>query len=67
MSMRYFRAHGGVTQAGGLTEEGLRTLLDSGYEEITAEEYAAAEAATADAVRAASEPSEEGTDGGNQR
>jgi hypothetical protein len=44
MSVRYFRTAGGVAQYGNLTEAGVDVLLNSGHEEITAEEYAAAAA-----------------------
>lgn len=44
MSIRYFRDQdGGVQQHGNLTDEGAGVLAEAGHEEITAEEYQAAE------------------------
>lgn len=52
MSVRYFKTPTGFTQVGGLTEDGLRVLLDAEYEEITAEEFQAEQAKQGEAALA---------------
>jgi hypothetical protein len=56
MSVRYFQTPAGAAQYGNLTEDGLRVLLDAGYEEITAEEYEAEQAKQEEAHAALLQP-----------
>lgn len=50
MSVRYFKTRAGVAQYGNLTDDGAAVLVDSGHEEITAEEYQQAQEEQATAV-----------------
>lgn len=50
MSVRYFKTPAGLAQYGNLTDDGVRVLVDSGHEEITAAEYQQAQEEQAAAV-----------------